>query len=138
MENITHFVSQNLLICISFVLLIAIYAVFELTIAKKSKNSLSLSDAVLAVNKNHGLYLDVRDEESYKKAHIIGASNIVFSDLDTKLKKLAKHKPNPVVIYGDDAEKAVVLLRKEGFEQAYVLKGGLGAWMQESYPVKSI
>ncbi len=138
MENITHFVSQNLLICISFVLLIAIYAVFELTIAKKSQNSLSLSDAVLAVNKNHGLYLDVRDEENYKKAHIIGAKNIAFSDLDANLKKIAKNKPNPVVIYGDNAEKAVALLRKEGFEQAYALKGGLGAWMQESYPVKSI
>ena len=138
MENITHFVSQNLLICISFVLLIAIYAIFELTMAKKSQNSLSLSDAVLAVNKNHGLYLDVRDEESYKKAHIIGAKNIAFSDLGENLKKLTKNKPNPIVVYGDDAEKAVMLLRKEGFEQAYVLKGGLSAWMQASYPVKSI
>jgi thiosulfate/3-mercaptopyruvate sulfurtransferase len=138
MENVIIFVQQNIMFCISFVLILAIYIGFELTQAKKSKTGLSLSDAVLAVNKNKGLYLDVRDEETYKKAHIIGARNISFDELGTKHQKLVKNKSNPIVVYGDNAEKAMLLLRKEGFEQVYTLKGGLSAWMQASYPVKSI
>lgn len=138
MENVIIFVQQNIMFCISFVLILAIYIVFELTQAKKSKTGLSLSDAVLAVNKNKGLYLDVRDEETYKKAHIIGARNISFDELGTKHQKLVKNKSNPIVVYGDNAEKAMLLLRREGFEQVYTLKGGLSAWMQASYPVKSI
>ncbi len=121
-----------------FILILAIYVIFERTQAKKSKKSMSLSDAVLAVNKNKGIYLDVRNEESYKKAHIIGAKNINFDELTDKYKKLIKNKSNPIIVYGDNAEKGMLLLRKEGYEQAYVLKGGLSAWMQASYPVKSI
>ncbi|MDE5005107.1 rhodanese-like domain-containing protein, partial [Francisella tularensis subsp. holarctica] len=36
MENLGYFVSQNLLFCIYFILLLAIYIVFELTQTKKA------------------------------------------------------------------------------------------------------
>ncbi|KEI35055.1 rhodanese-like domain protein [Francisella sp. W12-1067] len=137
MENLAYFVSQNLLFCISFILILAIYIVFELTQSKKSQYKLSVVEAVATVNKNKGIYLDVRDHEQYSKTHIIGAQNININDLADKHKKLIKSKTKPIVIYGDQAEKAMQLLRKEGFEQVYILKDGLKAWLQASYPVKS-
>ena len=53
-----------------------------------------------------------------------------------KSKKLVKHKAKPIVIYGEQPEKSMLILRKAGFEQVYTLKGGLAAWLQASYPVK--
>ncbi|AJC48350.1 rhodanese-like domain-containing protein [Allofrancisella guangzhouensis] len=138
MENLGYFVSQNLFFCVSFILVLAIYIVFELTQSKKSQYNLSAVEAVATVNRNKGIYLDIRDYEQYSKAHIIGAQNININDLADKHKKLAKSKTKPIVIYGDQAEKAMQLLRKEGFEQVYVLKDGLKAWLQASYPVKSL
>ncbi|QIW09250.1 rhodanese-like domain-containing protein [Francisella sp. LA112445] len=138
MENIGYFVSQNLVFCLSFILLLVIYIIFELTQTKKSQYTLSVADAVMTVNKGKGVYLDLRDQEAFAKAHIIGAQNIQLSEIAQKHNKLAKYKAKPIVIYGDNATKATQELRKEGFEQVFVLNGGLGAWMQASYPVKSL
>ncbi|MFV9972136.1 MAG: rhodanese-like domain-containing protein [Francisella endosymbiont of Hyalomma asiaticum] len=138
MENLGYFVSQNLLFCLSFILLLAIYILFELTQTKKAQFTLSVADAVITVNKGRGVYLDVRDQESFSEAHIIGAQNIQFDEIAIKHNKLSKYKAKPIVIYGDNAEKAMQQLHKEGFEQVFVLKGGLAAWLQASYPVKSL
>jgi thiosulfate/3-mercaptopyruvate sulfurtransferase len=138
MENISHFVSQNLLFCLSFILLLGIYIIFELTQVKKSQHNLSVADAVMTVNRNKGIYLDTRDSEAFSNAHIIGAQNISYPELEEKNKKLVKHKDKPIVIYGEQPEKAMLILRKAGFEQVYTLQGGLAAWSQASYPVKSL
>jgi thiosulfate/3-mercaptopyruvate sulfurtransferase len=138
MENLGYFISQNLLFCLSFILLLAIYIVFELTQTKKSQYSLSVADAVITVNKGKGIYLDVRDQQAYSSAHIIGAQNIHLEEIAQKYKKLNKYKAKPIVIYGDNAQKAMHELRKEGFESVFVLKGGLAAWLKESYPIKSL
>lgn len=138
MENLSYFVSQNLLFCLSFILLLAIYILFELTQTKKAQFTLSVADAVITVNKGKGVYLDVRDQESFSEAHIIGAQNIQFDKIAIKHNKLSKYKAKPIVVYGDNAEKAMQQLHKEGFEQVFVLKGGLAAWLQASYPVKSL
>lgn len=137
MENLGIFVSQNLLFCLSFILLLAIYIVFELTQTKKSQYLLSAAEAVMTVNKGKGVYLDVRDQDAFGSAHIIGAQNIQLDEITQKQKKLAKYKAKPVVIYGDNAQKAMLEMRKAGFEQIFVLKGGLAEWLKASYPVKS-
>lgn len=138
MENLGYFISQNLLFCLFFILLIAIYILFELTQTKKSQFTLSVADAVITVNKGRGVYLDVRDQESFSEVHIIGAQNIQFEEITIKHNKLSKYKTKPIVVYGDNAKKAMQQLHKEGFEQVFVLKGGLAAWLQASYPVKSL
>ena len=135
MENLGTFASQNLLLCLSFILLLGIYIIFELTQMKKSRYNLSLVDAVMTVNRNKGIYLDTRDSEAFSNAHIIGAQNISYTELE-KNKKLVKHKAKPIVVYGKQPEKAMLILRKAGFEQVYTLKGGLVAWLQANYPVK--
>ncbi|APC97441.1 rhodanese-like domain-containing protein [Francisella frigiditurris] len=138
MENLSYFVSQNLVFCLSFILLLAIYIVFELTQSKQSQTSLTVQNAVAEVNRHKGIYLDIRDQEEYKKAHVIGAINIPSEKIEENLKKLHKHKDKPVVIYGNShSDKTRNILRKDGFEKAYSLKGGFSAWLQAGYPVKS-
>ena len=138
MENLGTFVSQNLVFCLSFILLLGIYIIFELVQTKKSRYNLSIVDAVMVVNRNKGIYLDTRDDEAFSKSHIIGAQNVSYTELQEKSKKLVKYKAKPIVIYGEQPEKAMLTLRQSGFEQVYVLKGGLAAWLQASYPVKSL
>lgn len=138
MENLGTFVSQNLLFCLSFILLLGIYIIFELTQTKKSQYNLSVANAVMIVNKNKGIYLDTRDDKTFANAHIIGAQNISYAELEQKHKKLIKYKTKPIVVYGEQPEKALQILTKAGFEQVYTLKGGLAAWLQASYPVKSL
>ncbi|GAB4222374.1 MAG: rhodanese-like domain-containing protein [Francisella sp.] len=138
MEKLGYFVSQNLLFCLSFILLLGIYIIFELTQAKKSQYLLSVAEAVFTVNKGKGIYLDTRDYDSFCKAHVLGAKNIPFNEIETKCNTLNKYKSKPIVVYGDNAEIVMQQLHKKGFEQVFVLKGGLSEWLQASYPVKSL
>lgn len=138
MENIGYFVSQNLLFCLSFILLLGVYVVFELIQTKKNQYDLNVTQAVMLVNKDKGVYLDTRDKEAYAKAHIIEAQNIAINELNDKYKKLVKYKSKPIIIYGEQPQKAMLFLRKEGYGKVYTLKGGLSEWMKASYPIKSI
>ncbi len=139
MDNLAQFVQENLFFCLSFIFLLAIYIVFELMQSKQAKTSVSAQEAVTAVNRNKGVYIDIRAVEDFQKAHIIGATNITPEELEKSLNKLKKYKERPVIVYSEAAncDKVVATLRKEGFENAFSLNGGLKAWTTAGYPTKT-
>ena len=139
MENISIFISQNLIFCLSFVLLLAIYVIFELTQTKHSKTNLSVQSAVSEVNKHKGVYIDTRPKEEFEKSHIIGAINIPVADIENSLKKLNKYKTKPIVLYSQasSCDKTAAILRKDGFENVYSLNGGYRSWTNANYPTKT-
>jgi len=140
MENISTFISQNLIFCLSFVLLLAIYVIFELIQTKQSKTNLSVQGAVSEVNKHKGVYIDTRSKEEFEKSHIIGAINIATGDIVNSLKKLSKYKSKPIVLYSqaNSCDKTAAILRKDGFESIYSLNGGFKAWIAANYPTKNL
>lgn len=74
--------------------------------------------------------LDIRSPEAFRKRHILGARNFPAVQLKQTLVSLKKDKP--ILIY-DNAKSsslgnAVLLLRKSGFKEIYVLKDGFEYW----------
>lgn len=70
--------------------------------------------------------IDVRSEESYKKAHIQGAINLPIDSLRNSLNSL--NKKNKIVVYcglGESSLVAQEILVNNGFEKVYNLTGGL-------------
>lgn len=103
-------------------------------------NSLSPAQAVLLINRQNGLVLDVRSEEEYQTSFIAGSRNIVLGDLEKRSAELAKFRSKPVVVVcasGNRSAKAVGVLRKAGFEQVFNLEGGLNAWRDAGQPVNT-
>jgi rhodanese-related sulfurtransferase len=100
---------------------------------------LSAQEAVNLINRESGIVIDVRDASSYSDAHIAGARNIPLAQIESRLNELEKSKTRPIVVYGagSDAERAVKLLRKQGFDGAAGLDGGLKTWTDAGLPVES-
>ena len=72
----------------------------------------------------NGIYIDIRDEESYKKSHIEGAINIPFVKLRDNIHQLDKNKKIYINCYsGLTSYLASRILMLEGYE-CYNLKGG--------------
>lgn len=74
--------------------------------------------------------LDIRTPEAFHRQHILGARNFPASQLKQSLVSLRKDRP--VLIY-DNAKSsalgnAVLLLKKSGFTNVYVLKDGFEYW----------
>ena len=59
-------------------------------------------------------------------------------ELEAKTSSLAQEKTTPIVAVCDNgisSTRSVNLLRKQGFESVYGLKGGMNGWTQAGLPV---
>ena len=138
MNNIAIFVSENLFFCIAFIFVLIMFIVFEISQSKNSKISLTPENAVIVANRGKGVYIDIRKKEDFNKSHILNAKHVEVQNLEQSLKKLVKNKANAVVLYGDNADKIVTKLRKDGYENSYTINGGINAWKASGFPVRNI
>ena len=79
--------------------------------------------------------VDIRDEESYKAAHIPAAISVNDQTLQSFLTKT--DKKNPLICYcyhGHSSQSAAQYFLKEGFEDVYSIVGGFEEW-RTSYEV---
>lgn len=94
-------------------------------------NTVSPTEAVILINRQHAAIVDVREPSEFEAGHIPEARHIPLEQLSERIGELGRFKSKPVVVVcenGIRSGKAVATLRKEGFEQAFNLAGGLKAW----------
>jgi len=96
-------------------------------------------EAVQLINRRDALVLDVRDTGDFAAGHIAGARHIAEAQLAERMKELDKYKSRPVVVAcksGSRASAVSGLLRKQGFAEAFALRGGVHAWQQAGLPLE--
>ena len=101
--------------------------------------SLNTTDAVLLMNREKAVVVDVRDAEGFASGHIIGAKNLPLADLEAKLPGAVKNKAAQVIMVcanGASANKGVAIAKKLGYDNAQSLTGGMGAWRAANLPVE--
>jgi len=94
--------------------------------------------AVNLINHDNALILDVRESNEFESGHIINALHIPVGGLGNNLAKLEKYRQQPIVIgcaSGNRSSHACRILKKNGFEKVYNLKGGMLAWQSAGLPV---
>ena len=65
------------------------------------------------------LFIDIRDEASYKDGHLKHAINIPLSKIDKSIEEIRKWREKKVVVYSDKSDKtkdAIDKLTKQGFK----------------------
>lgn len=90
------------------------------------------------INRENALVVDLRAANDFEKGHIPGSKNVLISQFDPENKKLAAAKALPVVVVCKDGQAssgAAKRLRKAGFEQVYMLDGGIAGWQQADLPL---
>lgn len=104
-----------------------------------SAGGLSPTDAVMLMNREKAVVVDVCQPDEFAAAHVAGAKNIPLADLEAKLAGAIKNKATPVILVcasGLRSSKAVGIATKLGFERAQSLAGGMGAWREAGLPVE--
>lgn len=103
-------------------------------------SSVSPAQAVMLINRQHAVMIDVRDAAEIEKSKVANALTIPLGELAAKAKDLTKYKSRPVIVLcatGSRSASAVSTLTKAGFEQVFSLDGGLKAWKDAGQPVIS-
>lgn len=102
----------------------------------QAADAVNVQDAVRLVNRERGIFLDVRAADKFREGSIAQARNLPLDQLDDQASSLPKERPIIVICdVGQQSGSAAGKLRKLGFEQAVSLKGGLRSWTQEGLPL---
>lgn len=105
---------------------------------RTSGPSLSTLQLTQLINQKNAQVIDVRDSAEFAKGSVPGAKNLPADAATSRAKELKKDKPVVVVdASGGHAGRVAAQLRSAGFEQVFVLAGGLAAWRQAGLPINS-
>lgn len=94
--------------------------------------------AVMLINRNDGIVVDVREKKEFESGHIVDAINIPLAKLKQRMSELQKHKDKPVIVVcklGQQSSEASRTLKDEGYENVYRLTGGITEWKAQSLPL---
>jgi rhodanese-related sulfurtransferase len=136
LKDIVQFLTNHWILSSTFGLLLIAFIANEIR-SQLSHSGVSATDAVLLINHQGALVVDIRTPAAYADGHIVGAINIPLADLDKKLNTLHKQAEKPIILVcnmGHDAEKAHAILKQKGMS-ALILKGGIQAWRAASLPL---
>jgi rhodanese-related sulfurtransferase len=104
---------------------------------KAQGGELTPTQAVMLINREKGVLIDISNAEEFAQAHAAGALNVPLAQLETST-ALPKKKTVPLIVLcptGSRAVRAVTTLKKLGFESCRALSGGTQAWRQAGLPI---
>jgi rhodanese-related sulfurtransferase len=96
-------------------------------------------EAVQLINRRDAVVLDVRSPAEFASGHIAAARHIPESQLLERMKEIEKFRSRPIIVSCNTGTRATAVcaaLRKLGFAEAFVLRGGLAAWRQAGLPLE--
>ena len=114
-------------------------ALFWPTLTQGAAGGIAPTDAVLLINREKAVLIDVCEPHEFAQSHAIGAKNIPLAQLEAQLPSVVKNKSVPVILVcqaGSRSSRAAAQAKKLGYERAQSLAGGLKAWREASLPTE--
>jgi len=100
--------------------------------------ALSTLQVTQLINSRNATIVDVRSAEEFAKGSLPNARNLPAPTVADRLRELKKDKPVIVVCAnGHAAGKVAAQLRSNGFNDVFILGGGLAAWREAGLPIRT-
>ena len=111
--------------------------VWPLVRSRASGPALTTLQVTQLINGKNATVVDIRPPEEFAKGSLPNARNLPAGKLDGA-GALKKDKPVIVVCAnGQAAGKVAAQLRSSGFNEVFVLGGGLAAWREAGLPIRT-
>lgn len=94
--------------------------------------------AVLLINREKGVVVDIREPGEFAEGHITGARNVPVAQLQQRLPEVVRNKTVPLILVcatGGRAQRAQGVAKSLGYDRAVVLAGGLKGWKEANLPL---
>tara|TARA_B100001564_G_scaffold272591_1_gene234253 strand:+ start:52 stop:456 length:405 start_codon:yes stop_codon:yes gene_type:complete len=117
--------------------LLTILVLLILSNAKKGGKKISCQTLISMSNQNRALIIDIRDSESFNAGHITASKNIPQNELTRRINEITNIDKSVILVcdMGNISPNAGEALKKEGFEDIYLLKGGINQWRMDNLPL---
>lgn len=141
MDRIIEFILNHYILSLALAVVTFLLIQELLDTAFKKFSPISPLLAVAKMNDSETVIIDVREPNEFSQSHIENAINSPLSKLPEQLGKLEPYKKKPVLIAcqtGTRAASAAKILTKAGFEQIFVITGGMQSWEDDyKLPIKA-
>ena len=137
MNKILEFAGNHTLLVTALMVSFFVAIFYELRRKASGTINIEAVDAVKLIN-NGAAIIDLRGAEAFGRGHIVGARSIPHDELEAKASSLLDDKSKPIVAVCDNgisSTRSVNLLRQQGYESVYGLKGGMNGWSSAGLPV---
>jgi len=137
MTEYVNFITNHWALSALFVIILIALIINESISGRFGASKITPASAVLMMNHQGAVVLDIRPEASFSGGHIIGSHHFSLDSLEKKIGSLQKYKDKPIILVctqGQTALKAKRQLKEHGF-QALVLEGGIEAWKMAGLPL---
>jgi len=139
MQEYIDFARNNFIIVAGFFAVLGFIIKTEISRFTRKYKQVGVNAAVMILNKDNVLTLDVREDKEINDGGMINnARHITLAQLPSKMAELGKFKQQPVLVYcrsGSRSGHACQILTKAGFEDVYNLAGGIMAWESANLPL---
>ena len=117
--------------------LLTVLVLLILSNAKKGGKKISCQTLISMTNQNRALIIDIRDSESFNAGHITASKNIPQNELTRRINEITNIDKSLILVcdMGNISPNAGEALKKEGFEDIYLLKGGINQWRMDNLPL---
>ncbi|STX29615.1 Rhodanese sulfurtransferase like protein [Legionella beliardensis] len=136
MAQIGHFIVNHWLLWVLLIVVFIAIFINEFKEQKKQAQEVDPQTAVKLINDNNAVVIDLRDEENYRKGHIINAIRATPESFNKN--QMDKYKTKPVILVcarGLESKNLATKLRQQGFTQPVILSGGISAWQNADLPL---
>ncbi|MEM7465382.1 MAG: rhodanese-like domain-containing protein [Pseudomonadota bacterium] len=135
MDQFIEFAGNHFLLVTSFFFVVTLLV---MNLLQDGGNiALNPQAAVTFLNQNDAVAIDMRASSDFEGGHIVNAEHFESADLKPENDKILKYKAQPLLVYcagGVNSAAVVRSLRRNGFDQAHSLKGGISAWRSDNLP----
>ena len=138
MEHFPEFVANHLFL---FALLVSVLVLLLWNLfgtALSGVVPINPRETVRMLNHEDAVLVDIRKPGDFSKGHILGAGNVPADRIGEQQAEMAKYKGQSVILCcdnGHDSIRAGRILKMQGFEKIYCIKGGLHAWRTANLPL---
>ena len=136
MDQLIEFISNNYYLVGAW---LVIFVGFMVNEKRRQGASVTPQQAVMRMNRDNALVIDVREAKDYKTGHVAGALNWPLAKLDSFLSEVPKYEARPLLVVckvGSTASSAVKKLTDAGHPDVSRISGGMMDWTANSLPVK--
>ncbi len=137
-QQLIEFLGNHTLLAVAFVGISIGLAWTFIAGRAQAGYSVSPTDVIRLVGHEDAVVLDIRGEGEFASGHIVNAINLPESGLKAASARLEKYRSRPLIVVCGNGQRSAVVsadLRKQGFERALSLQGGLNAWKTAGLPL---
>ena len=132
--ELINFLIEHYFLSVPLLILIILFLISN---SKKGGKKISSQTLISLSNQDNAFLIDLRESEAFQNGHITNSINIPFNNLSNRTNEINQQDKSIILIcdMGSVSPNAGEILKKEGFPNVLILKGGINEWRMQNLPL---